>query len=197
MSDANKAIFERYWEQTEVIREYQCTLFTFGDMKLPYVFAAEHDRFDDRVVVRRGIVLFERPRIPLPGRLAGPQFTEGFEHAGAMPPDAILIWRAMGLPYSNVTNRLVAEQQIEYGSLQEVLDKFEKQLEQAEDAETGLIKGPLAGADVSLMRYSLGLTIKSAGDNAREYIEHLRRRRGEGFRPGEKITDEDIKRLFE
>ena len=35
-------IFEEYWEKTEVIREYHQMLFTFGDMRLPYVFVAEH-----------------------------------------------------------------------------------------------------------------------------------------------------------
>jgi hypothetical protein len=47
------------------------------------------------------------------------------------------------------------------------------------------------------MRYSLGLVIKSAPDNIKEYFEHLRRQRGEPIRPDERITDEDIRRLFE
>jgi len=34
--------FKKYWRETEVIREYQSILFTFGNMELPYVFAAEH-----------------------------------------------------------------------------------------------------------------------------------------------------------
>jgi hypothetical protein len=59
-----------------------------------------------------------------------------------------------------------------------------------------LIKGVLGGADISLMRYSMGLAIKSAPGNVNEFFEHLRRRRGEPIRPDEKITDEDIRRLF-
>ena len=46
------------------------------------------------------------------------------------------------------------------------------------------------------MRYSLGLTIKSAPGNVMEFFEHLRRRRKEPIRPDERITDEDIRRLF-
>jgi len=46
------------------------------------------------------------------------------------------------------------------------------------------------------MRYSLGLVIKSVPENVREFFEHLRKQRGEPIRPDEKITDEDIRRLF-
>jgi hypothetical protein len=102
----------------------------------------------------------------------------------------------MRLPYSRITNRLVAEEGMEYGKLQDVLDRFNKEMENQENAETGLIKGVLDGADISLMRYSLGLVIKSVPENVREFFEHLRKQRGEPIRPDEKITDEDIRRLF-
>jgi len=100
------------------------------------------------------------------------------------------------MPYSQITNKPVGEESIEYGNLQTVLDGFARKMEAQEDTETGLIKGVLDGADISLMRYSLGLAIKSAPGNVKEFFEHLRRRRGEPIRPDEKITDEDIRRLF-
>jgi len=194
MSDFDRENFKEYWKTTEVIREYQRMLFTFGDMQLPYVLVAEHSRFRDRAVVRKGIVLLQRPHIVLPPHYGGPEFKEGFEHA--MPPEAVYLLRAMHLPYSAITNRPIADDYIEYGSVQRVLDKFDKEMESQEDTETGLIKGALAGADISLMRYSLGLAIKSAPGNIKEFFEHLRRRRGEPIRPDERITDEDIRRLF-
>ena len=196
MPESNRENFKDYWQKTEVIREYQRMLYTFGDMDLPYVFAAEHSRFRDRTIVRKGVVMLQKPQILLPGYYSGPEFKEGFEHAGAMPPEAVYLFRTMGLPYSHITNKIVAEEQIEYGSLQEVLDGFNRKMDEQENADTGLIKGILDGADVSLMRYSLGLIIKSASQNVREFFDHLRRQRGEPIRPDEKITDEDIKRLF-
>ena len=171
-------------------------LFTFGAMELPYVLVAEHDRFKDRAVVMKGLVLLQRPHILLPPHYGGPEFKEGFEHANAMPPEALYLLRAMQVPYSQISNKPIAEEQIEYGSVQSVLDKFDREMESQEDIETGLIKGVLDGADISLMRYSLGLAIKSAPGNVKEFFEHLRRRRGEPIRPDERITDEDIKRLF-
>lgn len=196
MSEFDKENFKEYWRRTEVIREYQRTLYTFGDMELPYVFVAEHSRFGDRTVVRKGVVVLQKPHILLPRYYGGPEFGGGFEHADAIPAEAVYLFRAMRLPYSRITNRLVAEEGMEYGKLQDVLDRFNKEMENQENAETGLIKGVLDGADISLMRYSLGLVIKSVPENVREFFEHLRKQRGEAIRPDEKITDEDIRRLF-
>jgi len=192
----DRAEFMAHWSATEVIREYQRMLFTFGDMELPYVLVAEHSRLRDRTIVRKGIVLIQRPHILLPSYYGGPEFKEGFEHANAIPPEAVYLLRAMQMPYSQITNKPVGEEEMEYGNLQSVLDKFDKEMESQEDTETGLIKGVLNGADISLMRYSLGLAIKSAPGNVKEFFEHLRRRRGEPIRPDERITDEDIRRLF-
>ena len=197
MSEFDKEIFKEYWRRTEVIREYQRTLYTFGDMELPYVFAAEHSRFKDRTVVSKGVILFQKPHILLPKYYGGPEFKEGFEHANAIPQEAIYLFRAMGLPYSHITNKPISEEQMEYGSLQDVLDRFNTEMEYQENIETGLIKGVLDGADISLMRYSLGLVMKSASSNVKEFFEHLRKQRAEPIRPDEKITDDDIRRLFE
>ncbi len=197
MPEYDRADFMAHWSATEVIREYQRMLFTFGDMELPYVLVAEHSRLRDRTIVRKGIVLIQRPHILLPPYYGGPEFKEGFEHANAIPPEAVYLLRAMQMPYSQITNKPVGKEEIEYGNLQSVLDKFDKEMESQEDTETGLIKGVLKGADISLMRYSLGLAIKSAPGNVKEFFEHLRMRRGEPIRPDERITDEDIRRLFE
>lgn len=197
MAEFDEENFKEYWKKTEVIREYQRILYTFGDMKLPYVFAAEHDRFKDRTVLRRGFVLFHKPYILLPRYYGGPEFKEGFEHADAVPTEATYIFRSMGLPYSQVTNKTIVEEQVEYGSLREVLDRLDREMTEENNIETGLIRGSIGGADISLMRYSLGLVIKSAPENVKEFFEHLRRQRGEPIRPDDKITDEDIRKLFQ
>jgi hypothetical protein len=197
MPEFDKEKFKQCWTQTEVIREYERILYTFGDTELPYIFAAEHQRFRDRTIVRKGVILIEKPRIFLPRYYGGPEFKEGFEHAKAVPPEAACVFRAMGLPYSHITNKPIAKEHIEYGGLQDVLDKLNRRMESQENTETGLIKGILDGTDISLMRYSVGLIIKSAPENVREFFEHLRRQRGEPIRPDEKITDDDIRRLFE
>ncbi len=196
MPEASREKFKEFWRRTEVIREYNRSLYTFGDAKLPYVFAAEHPHLSDRAVVRKGLMLVQKPHILLPGHY-GPEFAEGFKHAQALPSEAVYLCRAMGLPYSKISNRPMAKEQIEYGSLQQVLDKLDRQLEEQEDHETGLIKGVLDGAEVGLMRYAFGLTIKSGPENVREFFEHLRRQRGEPIGPHERISNEDIRRLFE
>jgi len=188
--------FKEYWRKTEVNREYQSILFTFGDMELPYVFAAEHNSFEDRVVVKKGVVVIQKPHILLPGHFEGPEFKEGFEHANMIPLETAYLFRAMHLPYSQITNKLTAKEEIEYGSLQDVLERFNEEMEQRENTDTGLIKGSLNGADISLMRYSIGLAIKSTTKNMKQVFEHMKKQRAQPIKPHEKITDDDIKRLF-
>ena len=195
MPQISREKFREFWRKTEVIREYRRTLYTFGDAKLPYVFAAEHARLSDRAVVRKGLMLVQKPHILLPGHY-GPEFAEGFEHVHSFPSEAIYLFRAMGLPYSKISNRPAVKEEIEYGSLQAVLDRIARQLEEQEDPETGLIKGVVDGAEVALMRYAFGLIAKSAPENVKEFFEHLRKQRGEPIRPNERITDDDIERLF-
>ena len=149
MARFDKEAFRKFWRGTEVIREYHRTLYTFGDAKLPYVFAAEHPGFRDRVAVRKGAIVIQKPHIILPGHYREPELGEGFELSDAFPPEVTYVFRAMGVPYSTITNRPTAEEAIEYGSLQDVLDRFERKLEAREDSETGLIKGDLQGVEVS------------------------------------------------
>jgi len=189
-------IFDKYWQKTEIIREYHQILFTFGDMRLPYVFMAEHASYSDRTLVQRGTVNIQKPNILLPGYDRNIEFKEGFEHFHDVPRNMALIIRSLGLPYSEISNKQSAREEIEYGSLQEVIEKYNKKLERNEDSDTGLIKGIAEGVDISLMRYSIGLMIKSAPENVKEFFEHMRRQRGESIRHDEKITDEDIQRLF-
>ena len=196
MSEFEEEKFTRYWQQTEVIREYQQVLYTFGDMKLPYLFVAEHGSYSDRTVIRKGVVDIQKPSILLPGHYRGPEFKEGFEDFNALPSSVAVMIRTMGLPYSEISNKHIAVDEIEYGSLQEVIEKFNNKFEHDGDTNTGLIKGIPGGAGISLMRYAIGLMIKSAPENIREFFEHLRRQKGEPIRPDEKITDEDIRRLF-
>ena|GEM_PF-1093421 len=195
MTEFDQIRFKEYWTKTEVIREYRRILFTFGDMELPYVFAAEHPRFNDRAVIRKGVILIRKPHILIPG-YGGPEFGEGFEHAQALPHEAVYLFRSMGLPYSHIANKPASQPSIEYGRLQTALDRFRQEMEAREDWETGLIKGVSEGTDISLMRYSVGLMIKSASENVREFFEHIRRQKGEPIRPNERITDEDLRRLF-
>ncbi len=81
--------FREFWGRTEVIREYRRALYTFGDAKLPYVLAAEHLRLRDRTVVRKGVIVIQKPHILLPGYYSGPEFSEGFQQTKAISSETI------------------------------------------------------------------------------------------------------------
>ena len=195
MKDAYEEKFKHYWRQTEIIREYQRILFTFGDMELPYVFVAESKQLADRTMVRRGKVFLQKPRIVLPESGKRMEF-EGFEHPNILGREAAYLFRAAKLPFSHISNRPIADEKLEYGNVSAILEKINSQMDHHNDTDTGLIKGPLEGADVSLIRYSFGLAIKSAPENINEFLEHLQKQRGRPIGPSEKITDEDLRRLF-
>lgn len=188
--------FNEYWQRTEIIRDYQAMLHTFGDTELHYLLVADHPGFADRSITRQGTMVLQRPQILLPGR-SGPDFGEGFEHGDSLPGEALYVLRALRLPYSRVSNRVVAEENIEYGTVDAVLDRFYDDLDNRNDRKTGLIKGVAAGADISLMYYAVAQMIKSAPDNVKHFFEHLRRQRGGPIDPAEQITEEEIRRLFD
>jgi hypothetical protein len=193
---SKEQIFEKYWKKTEIIREYHQVLFTFGDMRLPYVFLAEHSSYSDRTLVNKGVVNIQKPNIVLPGFHKNIEFKEGFDKFHDLPPDMTLVMRSLGLPNSEISNKEMVREEIEYGGLQEVIDKYSRKLESNEDSDTALIKGVVGGVEISLMRYSIGLMVKSGPANVKEFIEHMRRQTGEPIRSDEKITDEDIRKLF-
>ncbi|MFC1738294.1 hypothetical protein ACFL1G_04490 [Planctomycetota bacterium] len=195
MTNAHEEKFKEYWKQTEIIREYQRILFTFGDIELPYVFIAENRNLPDRTVVRKGTVFLQRPRIVLPEHHSAPEF-EGFEQLNELPREAAYLFRAAKLPYSQISNKPLAQERLEYGRPDDVLERVDRQMDEYNDTETGLIKGPLEGADVSLIRYSFGLAVKSAPENISEFLEHLRKQSGKPIREDEKITDEELRKLF-
>ena len=186
--------FNELWQKTEILRGYDPMLHTFGDTVLAYLMVSAHPEMQDRSVVCRGIIVLEKPHILLPGQV-GPEFTEGFD-AEEMPSEAMYIFRAMRLPYSRVSNKVAAEQGIEYGTLQAVLDKFYEELDSRNDRTTGLIKAEPGGGSISLMCYAVSQMIKSAPDNVNHFFEHIRRQSGAPIQADDQITDEDISRLF-
>ncbi len=191
----DKARLNKYWKNTKIIREYQSSLFTFGSTNLPYILACKHS-MKDRTIVIKGVVVTEKPRIILPAHMYedGPHFENCFKD---MPNDVQSFFRFFRIPYCHIHNRPLQDQKIEYGNLDSVLDKYNKELENAKDTEIGLIQGSIEGAEISLGRYLFQLSVKSRPENVQEFMEHLRRQRGEPIRPKEKITDEEIARLFE
>ena len=186
-----QAAFRRYWQGTEVIRSYQRMLSSFGDTRLPYVFAAEHSNLRDRVVVQEGFIHVHTPTILVPSR--GPEFGQGFEAVHI--PEQIFLFMRSAMPYCRVDQQTRREATVEYGTLQEVLNKHVRKLE--EDEETGLIKGIVGGHNVSLMLYFGMVASRSSDANVREILEHIGHQRRGPIGPDEGITDEEMRRLLE
>ena len=195
MSNPVEDRFRKCWDKTEIRREYRRMLFTFGSVVLPYVYVAESNHFNDKVIVKKGNIRCERPNIILPGQYSGPQFGEGF--SDPVPLETSFIFRTMGLPYCIVDNKIISTEGMEYGRLGKVLERLNEDLERNGDDETALIKGLYNGLEVSLRKYFIGISTKSVPGNMKEFADHMRRQQDVGpIDPDEILSDEDFQRLL-
>jgi len=190
----NRGKLNQYWKGTEIIRQYQGMLFTFGDTPLPYVLAYEH-KIQDRTIVLEGVIQVDRPTIILPVYMQGPKFEGGFQEE--VPIDVVSLFRNFGFPSSHIHNQKKSEQKLESGCLSSVLERYDTRLENEGDTKTGLIKSIANGFEISLIRYIFQLAVQSTPGNVWEFMEHLRHQRGRPIGSDEHITDDEIGRLFE
>ena len=175
MKPLSQEEFNMYWNQTEILRSYHMRLSVFGDMGLPYIFISQH-HLKDRAFVYRGTVFIQQPTLILPFN-QGPQFNEGFDVE--MPEAAMTLFRNVGIPYSNIRHQVGSATRIEYGELKRVLEQHYERMEKQEDAVTGLLLGNTDGKDVSLMKYALVLSAKSAPGNISEILKDIKLQGGD------------------
>ncbi|MFH1683070.1 MAG: hypothetical protein ABIA37_04705 [Candidatus Woesearchaeota archaeon] len=182
--------FDRYWNGTEIIRGRQEPLSVFEGANLPYIFVAEPQAREKAILVR-GFLYVSQPTIVIPG--TGAQFM-GLDYSDEIPGIHGFLLRT-ATPNCNVTNRRQYEQTLEYGCVSDVLKRCEQELEAEQDAKTALIKGYVNGLDVSLMRYFVELSNKSAPSSIAALLREAERKLGP-IRPDERISAAQIHELF-
>ncbi len=168
--------FEFASKNTHILRERKNTLYTFGSTRLPYIFCAESTINEGDTVVRKGEINVDKPQIILPGQEAsfeGFEFeTESGETVSGEELRMIFMARGVSFPNMRYKNsgmdiRVVEEQK------EQVLDKYQKYLEQEHDTRTGLLAGPDEFWTVSLMLYAGNQIARSGPDNLKEIIERM------------------------
>ena len=176
---------QQLWDEarkrTEILRMQLQELATFDATLVPYIFLAESSLNRGDTVVRKGQVLIERPAILLPN--FSPQF-DGFEFEEGLrvSPEALatfLLVRGIQFPSLKYHHQLSSLDVFE-GSLQQGIDHFRDQLAQREDVRTGLVIGPEAAWQFSLLLLVGALVIRSAEGDLRRILERWRRQQGRG-----------------
>jgi hypothetical protein len=164
-------------KRTEILRMQVQDLSIVDTTVVPYIFLGESSLNVGDTVVRKGHVLIERPSIVLPS--FSPQF-EGFKWDPELhlSDDAIatfLLVRGIHFPSLKYRHQISSLEVFE-DPLRKAIEHFTHQLTVAEDIKTGLVVGPEAAWQFSLLLLVGALVIRSAEGDLRRILEEWRKR---------------------
>lgn len=185
MNELNEEKFRKFWEQTKLVRTYKPRLSSYLDIDLPYIFLSQHPELE-RVFVKKGKVYVKKPAIIIPGVTA--EF-EGFEYGDEIKRQVAILTRMIRLPYYKYSHKPIAEEILDYGYLEEIIERYDKEMEKENDEKTGLIIGNIKGWSISLARYSFEVATKSAPENIKELLERVKRKEYPPIASDEEIPD--------
>lgn len=169
------ALWEDALKRTEVIRARLQDLATFETTRLAYVFLAESSVNAGDTVVRTGYVLVERPALILPSaQLEGFAFEQEYQLSENAVLNFLLV-RGVRFPSLRYHHEL-SSMDLREGSLQEAVAHFSDQLARAEDVHTGLVVGPEAAWQFSILILVGSLISRSAEGNLKRLFEEWRKR---------------------
>ena len=176
---------QEQWDQarkkTEILRLRLQDLATFDATVMPYVFLAESSLNQGDTVVRQGQIVIQRPAIVLPN--FSPQF-EGFDfdqelHLSDEAVATFLLVRGVQFPSLKYQHQLSSLDVLEQ-SLQQSIEQFTRRLTMAENIITGLVVGPEASWQFSVLLLVGALVIRSAKGDVRRLLEEWHRRQQGG-----------------
>ena len=168
--------FEKAWsdalKSTEIVRPRIKSLMTFEDTRVPYILLSESDVDHNDTVVRRGEVMVQKPALILPPNI--PQFLGfDFEEKEDTVINFLLV-RGISLPslkYDNKTHSL----DIHEGKLSEAIKFYQEELSRQESTSTGLVTGPSALWQFSILIYTCSQAARSAESDFKKLYEHYKR----------------------
>ena len=172
---------EKSWEkalrQTEIIRARVQSLMTQSETQVPYILLSESSVNEGDTVVRKGIVVVDKPAIILPPH--HPMFSGfEFEKEGTVSDNAFvsfLLVRGIHLPslrYDNITSSL----DIFEGKLSAAIKEFKKDLQEKENVHTGLIAAPEDCWQFSLLIFICSQIMKNTDQDMRHLIKEFKGR---------------------
>ncbi|MFH0911768.1 MAG: hypothetical protein V1918_09730 [Planctomycetota bacterium] len=169
-SDNPIEAFAQALRKTRILRARKNLLYTFGSTRLPYFFLAESSVNTGDVVLRRGEVTVERPRICAPHI---PLELEGFDFGklekGMIP---VLINRWVHFPVATYHNANLSLEVMD-GPLDAASERVLKGLDRENDIRNGVVLGPEEAWGFSVLGYVGQMIARSAPSNIGEYFERF------------------------
>lgn len=152
-------------------RERRNLLYTFGTTRLPYVCLSAQDEQQSKVIVRRGEVMAQPPKIALPGQhfqFDGFEFDD--EEEGTL--EAILLARQIEMPPAQYSHNAQG-QSVETGPVEAAVERTATQLDKNNDSRTAVISTPPEVWNLSILLYVGQQVVRSAPSNVAEHMERL------------------------
>lgn len=161
--------FRSAMEAVQIARPVHYSLFTFGHSDLPYLLVLSGLGEDKTVSVTKGEVKITRPLIITPDN-APPEFQNFFEDDN----DASLAQFAMRRTASFSNLKLQNQsgpKRIVSDSVEEVVAKLNKQLDDEEEDRVAILTAPVPLAGYAILRYVTERIYRSIPDNLQELRE--------------------------
>jgi hypothetical protein len=157
---------------TRIVRTRKNLLYTFGSTRLPYRFLAPSAVNEGDVVLRRGTVTVEPPKILAP---RNPVEFEGFgieDEEGAEGMVPVLLNRWVHFPPAKYQNSN-ASLEVVGGPLEAALERQVNELDRENDIRTGVVLGPEDRWGFSVIGYVGQMVARSAPSNIGEFFERF------------------------
>lgn len=157
------------WQAVRIERPVNYSLFTFGETVMPYYLVLGDESSKNLVKIRQGDVRVARATIITPDSLR-PEFRNFFEDPEYENLIEFLLARSAAFSNLKVSNHHGSDQ-IVSDSVEEVVGKLNRQLDDDEEDQIAILSAPLALAGVAVLRYTAERIWQSTPDNLQELRE--------------------------
>ncbi|MHC4870315.1 MAG: hypothetical protein ACYTFY_00555 [Planctomycetota bacterium] len=162
--------FIKAQKATKIVRARKNLLFTFGATKLPYAFLAESAVNEGDIVLRKGTVTVEPPKIIAPSEEVQIEGFDFEESENGMVPVVLNRWvHFPAAKYQNSNTSL----DVVTGPIEIAVEEVINKLDQKNDIRTGVISGFENTWGFSILSYVGQMIVKSAPSNIGEYYERF------------------------
>ena len=159
------------WSQIHIVRPVHYRLFTFGTSDLPYILVLEpNPTSDSRLVsIKRGEVSISRAAILTPDNVE-PEFLNFFEGQDEHEMARFLLARTASFPHMKFQNQ-VGHSEIVSDSVEEVVTKLNRQLDEEDEDRVTIITAPIQFAGLAILKLALEKIYESTPENLQELRE--------------------------
>lgn len=161
--------FHSLWNQIQIARDVEYSLFTFGDSDLPYYLVMEPAEKNELVSLRKGEIKVTRPMIITPDT-DRPEFQNFFEDNEGEEMVNFLLSRTAAFSNLRLSNQSGPDE-IVSDSSEEVVARLNAQLDDEEEDHVAILVAPTELAGFALLRYATERIMQSAPGNLQELRE--------------------------